>query len=117
MSQETNISSWLHANFESGIDTDVVPKEQLWQSYIQRFSTTASGNKITRDQFFTKRGILLQDDAFKAVKTMKNRRKKISYRFLRSKKVLVKEQEVANVKASKVMNVESRPSPQELGAN
>lgn len=35
----------------SGIDTDVVPEEQLWQSYQQTFSTTASGNKITREQF------------------------------------------------------------------
>ena len=117
MSQETNISSWLHANFESGIDTDVVPKEQLWQSYLQSFSTTAGGIKITRDQFFFLFGTLLQDDAFNAVKTMKNRGKKIGYRCLRRKKVLVKEQEVVNVKASKVMNVESRPFRQEIGTN
>ena len=117
MSQETDISSWLHANFETSIDTDVIPKEELWQSYLQTFSTTASGNKITRDQFFTKLGILLQDNDFKAVKTMKNRGKKTGYRFLRSKKVLVKEQEVGNVKASKVPNVKSRPFPQGLGTN
>ena len=117
MSQETDISSWLHANFETGIDTDVVTKEELWQCYLQTFSTTASGNKITRDQFFTKLGILLQDNDFKAVKTMKNHGTKIGYRFLRSKKVPVKEQEVGNVKASKVPNVKSRPFRQGLGAN
>ena len=107
MSQETNISSWLRANFESGIETDVVPKEQLWQSFLQTLNTTASGNEITRDQFFTMLGILLQHHDFKAVKTMKNRGKNVGYRCLKRKKLLVKEQDNGNVKASKVMNAES----------
>ena len=60
---------------------------------------------------------MLLDDAFKVVKTIKKQWQKIGYRFLRSKKVLVKEQEVVNVKAGKVMNVESRPFPLQLRAN
>lgn len=118
MPHESDITSWLHANFESGIETDVVPREHLWQSYLETLSTAESRNAITRDEFFTSLGIVLQDDDFKAVKTMRNRGKKIGYRFLRSKKVVSKkEEEVGNVKASKVINVESRPIPQETGAN
>lgn len=118
MPQESDISSWLHANFESGIDTDVVPTKHLWQSYLETLSTAESRNAIRRDEFFTSLGIVLQDDDFEAVKTMRNRGKKIGYRFLRSKKVVSKkEEEVGNVKASKVINVESRPIPQETGAN
>ena len=82
MSQETDISSWFHANFESGIDTDVLRKEQLWQSYIETFSNAESGKTIRREEFFSKLGIALQDDDFKAVKTMRHHGKKIGYRFL-----------------------------------
>lgn len=117
MPHESYITSWLHANFESGIETDVVPRKHLWQSYLETLSTAESRNAITRDEFFTSLGIVLQDDDFKAVKTMRNRGKKIGYRFLRSKKVVSKKEEVGNVKASKVINVESRPIPQETGAN
>ena len=42
MSQETDISSWFHANFESGIDTDVVRKEQLWQKVEIRYDEKSS---------------------------------------------------------------------------
>ena len=116
MSQETDISSWFLANFESGIDTDVVRKEQLWQSYIETFSNAESGNTIRREEFFSKIGIALQDDDFKAVKTMRHHGKKIGYRFLRSKKVLcANEQKIRNIKESQLTNVEGRPVPQEIG--
>jgi len=98
MPHESDITSWLHANFESGIETDVVPREHLWQSYLETLSTAESRNAITRDEFFTSLGIVLQDGDFKAVKTMRKRGKKIGYRFLRSKKVVSKkEEEVGNV--------------------
>ena len=42
MSQETDISSWFHANFESGIDTDVIRKEQLWQKVEIRYDEKSS---------------------------------------------------------------------------
>ena len=121
MSKEADISSWLHANFESGIDTDVVPKEQLWQSYLETLSTVESGNKIGRDQFFAKLGVVLKDDDFKAVKTLRNQAKKTANRFLTSKKAVNKEVEVKErkvlAKASKVINVGSKPLHQGLGAN
>ncbi|KAL9977298.1 hypothetical protein ACROYT_G014688 [Oculina patagonica] len=77
---EETIVSWLNVNYETGKDTDFIPKESLWDEFVNERVVNFS-----REEFFTRLERCIGQSSLKGIKSTRCKGKRNGYKGLRKK--------------------------------